>query len=50
MLFRSDNERDLVRKESLRFLKTAANRGAGVSAFDVPTIQSYELRRQLEAR
>ena len=45
-----DNERDLVRKETLRFLKSAANRGAGLAAFDVPPIQSYELRRQLEAR
>jgi carboxylesterase len=45
-----DNERDLVRKESLRFLKTSANRACGVQVFDVPNIQSYELRRQLESR
>ena len=45
-----DNERDLVRKESLRFLKTAVNRATGHDAFDVPSIQSYELRRQLESK
>jgi carboxylesterase len=43
-----DNERDLVRKESLRFLKVAVNRITEQPAFEVPSIQTYELRRQLE--
>jgi carboxylesterase len=45
-----DNERDLVRKESLRFLKSSVNQAVGHAAFDVPNIQSYELRRLLEVR
>jgi carboxylesterase len=45
-----DNERDLVRKESLRFLKSAVNKTTGHDVFDVPHIQSYELRRQMEAQ
>ena len=45
-----DNERDLVRKESMRFLKSSVNRAMGHAAFDVPSIQSYELRRQLEPK
>lgn len=45
-----DNERDLVRKESLRFLKNAVNQAVGQPVFEVPSIQTYELRRQLESR
>jgi carboxylesterase len=44
-----DNERDLVRKESLRFLKSSVNKAVGHAVFDVPNIQSYELRRLMEA-
>ena len=45
-----DNERDLVRKESLRFIKTAVNRCTRQPAFEMPHFQSYELRRQLQAQ
>jgi carboxylesterase len=45
-----DNERDLVRKESLRFIKTAVNRCTRQPAFEMPHSQSYELRRQLQAQ
>jgi hypothetical protein len=44
-----DNERDLVRKECLRFLKSAVNKTVGHAVFDVPNIQSYELRRLMES-
>jgi carboxylesterase len=44
-----DNERDLVRKESLRFLKGAVNKAVAHAVFDVPNIQSYELRRLMES-
>ena len=43
-----DNERDMVRKESLRFLKNAVNRSMGQPVFEIPSIQTNELRRQLE--
>ena len=44
-----DNERDLVCKESMRFMKSAVNRFLGHKNFDMPDIQSYELRRQWQA-
>ena len=45
-----DNERDIVHKESLRFLKKMVNRTMEIEVFEIPRIQSYELRRLMEQR
>lgn len=43
-----DNERDIVHKESLRFLKKMVNRTLDQVVFPLPSLQSYELRKQLK--
>jgi carboxylesterase len=45
-----DNERETVNQETIRFLKNAVNSSLDEPAFDVPTIQSAELRRALRKR
>jgi len=45
-----DNERDIVHKESIRFLKKMVNRAMDESVFEMPRIQSYELRRLMDQK
>lgn len=45
-----DNERETVSQETARFLKKMVNNSTGESAFDMPTIQSAELRRYLRRK
>lgn len=42
-----DNERETVGQETTRFLKLAVNNAQGSSEFEVPPVQSAELRRYL---
>jgi carboxylesterase len=45
-----DNERETVNQETVRFLKKTVNDALDTPAFDVPPIQSPELRRMLRKR
>lgn len=45
-----DNERETVSQETCRFLKQAVNDAMGTHEFDLPTVQSAELKRYLRKR
>lgn len=45
-----DNEREVVSQETIRFLKQSVNEAVGATAFEVPPLQSAELRRALRKR
>jgi carboxylesterase len=45
-----DNERETVSQEAIRFLKQAVNDAMGSAEFDIPPVQSAELRRYLRKR
>lgn len=45
-----DNERETVSLETVRFLKKTVNENLNEPAFEVPTVQSPELRRALRKR
>lgn len=45
-----DNERETVSQESIRFLKKMVNETLDTPAFEVPSIQSAELRRLMRKR
>jgi carboxylesterase len=42
-----DNERETVSQETARFLKRSVNQAVGRDVFDLPPVQSAELRRYL---
>jgi carboxylesterase len=45
-----DNERETVSQETVRFLKQAVNNAMVSAEFDIPPVQSAELRRHLRKR
>ena len=42
-----DNERETVSQETVRFLKRAVNHATGLEVFEIPPVQSAELKRLL---